>query len=56
MDRDQDDYNKLPGCYPAWDLAREIVAGRRYRIVDVRFVSDGGALFAIYVAVVPGVV
>jgi hypothetical protein len=55
MDADQDDYEKLPGYYRPWDLAQVILAGRRYHIEDVGILSDGGALFAIYVAVVPGV-
>jgi len=55
MDGDQDEYEKLPGYYRAWDLVQVILAGRRYRIEDIGVLSDGGALFAIYVAVVPGV-
>lgn len=55
MDRDQDEYEKLPGYYRAWDLTQVILAGRRYRVEDVGVLADGGALFAIYVAVVTGV-
>lgn len=56
MDTDQDDYEKLPGYYRPWDLAQVILAGRRYRIEDIGVLSDGCALFAIYVAVAPGVI
>lgn len=55
MDGDQDEYEKLPGYYRPWDLAQVILAGRRYRVEDIGVLSDGGALFAIYVAVAPGV-
>lgn len=55
MDDDQDDYEKLPGYYRAWDLAQVIMAGRRYRVEDIGVLSDGSALFAIYVAITPGV-
>ena len=50
MDEDQD-YEKLPGYYRAWDLAQIVLAGRKYRIEDVGVMADGGALFAVYVAV-----
>ena len=49
MERDED-YEKLPGYFRAWDLAQVILAGRRYRIEDVGIMADGGALFAVYVA------
>lgn len=49
MDQDED-YEKLPGYFRPWDLAQVILAGRRYRIEDVGVMSDGGALFAVYVA------
>lgn len=55
MHSNEDDYEKLPGYYRPWDLAQVILAGRRYHIVDVGILSDGGALFAIYVAIAPGV-
>lgn len=55
MDSDQDDYEKLPGYFRAWDLAQEIMGGRRCRVEDVGLMTDGGALFAVYVAVAPGV-
>jgi hypothetical protein len=55
MEKDEPDYEKLPGFYQAWDLAQVILAGRRYRIEDVGIASDGGALFAIHVAVMQGV-
>lgn len=42
MDCDQDDYEKLPGYYRAWDLTQVILAGRRYRVEDVGVFSDGG--------------
>ena len=45
-----DDYEKLPGYFRAWDLAQVIMAGRRYRIEDIGILADGGALFAVYVA------
>lgn len=54
MDSDEEHYEKLPGYYRPWDLAQVILAGRRYRIEDVGLLSDGGALFAIYVSIVPG--
>ncbi|HLP65936.1 MAG TPA: hypothetical protein VK181_00300 [Rhizobium sp.] len=54
MDADQDDYEKLPGYFRAWDLAQVIMAGRRYRIEDVGIMADGGALFAVFVAIAPG--
>lgn len=49
MDEDQD-YEKLPGYYRVWDLAQVVLAGRSYRIEDVGVMADGGALFAVYVA------
>lgn len=49
MDAEQD-FEKLPGFYRAWDLAQIILAGRKYRIEDVGVMADGGALFAVYVA------
>jgi hypothetical protein len=55
MDSDQDDYEKLPGYFRAWDLALVILAGRRYRVEDIGMLADGGALFAVYVAALPGV-
>jgi hypothetical protein len=54
MNAEHDDYERLPGYYRPWDLAQVILAGRRYRIEDIGVLSDGGALFAIYVAVAPG--
>ena len=47
---EEPDYEKLPGYYRVWDLAQVLLAGRRYRIEDVGVMADGGALFAIYVA------
>jgi hypothetical protein len=55
MDSKRDDYEKLPGYFRAWDLAQVILAGRRYRIEDVGILADGGALFAVYVAVASAV-
>jgi hypothetical protein len=55
MDLDQDDYEKLPGYYRVWDLAQVILAGRNYRIEDVGVLSDGGALFAVFVCLANGV-
>lgn len=55
MDSERDDYEKLPGYFRAWDLAQVILAGRRYRIEDVGILADGGALFAVYVAVASAV-
>jgi hypothetical protein len=55
MDCDLDDYEKLPGYFRVWDLAQVILAGRRYRVEDIGMLADGGALFAVYVAVLPGV-
>lgn len=52
MTADQTDYEKLPGYYRPWDLAQVILAGRRYRIEDIGVMADGGALFAVYVAIV----
>ena len=50
MDEDQD-YEKLPGYYRVRDLAQVVLAGRKYRIEDVGVMADGGALFAVYVAI-----
>lgn len=55
MDSEQEDFEKLPGYFRAWDLAQVILAGRRYRIEDIGLLADGGALFAVYVAITPGV-
>ena len=44
------DFEKLPGLFRPWDLAQIILAGRSYRIEDVGVLADGGALFAVYVA------
>ncbi len=49
MDVEQD-FEKLPGFYRTWDLALIVMAGRTYRIEDVGVMADGGALFAVYVA------
>lgn len=49
---EETDYQKLPGYFRAWDLAQVILAGRRYRIEDIGVMTDGGALFAVYVAIV----
>lgn len=49
---EETDYQKLPGYFRAWDLAQVILAGRRYRIEDIGVMADGGALFAVYVAIV----
>ena len=54
MDSEPEDYEKLPGYFRAWDLAHVILAGWRYRIEDVGLLSDGCALFAVYVAVGAG--
>lgn len=54
MDSEPEDYEKLPGYFRAWDLAQVILAGRRYRIEDIGVTADGGALFAIYVAITQG--
>lgn len=54
MDEDTD-YEKLPGYFRAWDLAQVVLAGRKYRIEDVGVMLDGGALFAVYVAVMQAV-
>lgn len=51
MHSDQDEYEKLPGYFRAWDLAQVLHAGQRYRVEDVGILADGGALFAVYVAV-----
>ena len=51
MEQDQD-YEKLPGYYRAWDLAQIVLAGRRYRIEDIGVMADGGVLFAVYVCVI----
>ena len=49
MDEERN-FERLPGLYRAWDLAQVVMAGRTYRIEDVGVLSDGGALFAVYVA------
>ena len=51
----EQDFEKLPGYYRPWDLAQVILAGRRYRIEDIGVMADGGALFAVYVAVMQAV-
>ena len=48
----EQDFEKLPGYYRPWDLAQVILAGRSYRIEDIGVMADGGALFAVYVAIV----
>ena len=55
MDSEPDDYEKLPGYFRAWDLAQVLHAGQRYRVEDVGILADGGALFAVYVAVTSAV-
>jgi hypothetical protein len=55
MDAGHEDYEKLPGYYRPWDLAQVILASRRYRIEDVGILADGGALFAVYVALASAV-
>lgn len=55
MDSEHDEYEKLPGYFRVWDLAQVILAGRRYRVEDIGMLADGGALYAVYVAVAPGV-
>lgn len=52
---EEPDYQKLPGYYRVWDLAQVILAGRRYRIEDIGVMADGGALFAVYVALTQAV-
>ena len=37
------------------DLAQVVLAGRNYRIEDVGVMADGGALFAVYVALMQAV-
>ena len=56
MDDDPDVYEKLPGFYRVWGLAQVILAGRRYRIEDVGVLADGGALFAVFVALTQWVI
>ena len=53
MEQDED-FEKLPGFYRAWDLAQVILAGRKYRIEDVGVMADGGALFAVFVILTQG--
>ncbi|MEI2707337.1 MAG: hypothetical protein V9E89_19335 [Ilumatobacteraceae bacterium] len=50
MEDDQEEYEKLPGYFRAWDLAQVVLAGNRYRIEDIGVLADGGALFAVYVS------
>lgn len=52
---DNEDDQELPEHSRVWDFAQVVMAGRRYRIEDIGFLSDGGALFAAFVAVAPGV-
>ena len=52
---EETDYQKLPGYYRVWDLAQVVMAGRNYRIQDVGVMADGGALFAVYVALMQAV-
>ena len=51
----EQDFEKLPGYYRVWDLAQIVMAGRSYRLEDVGVMADGGALFAVYVAVMQAV-
>lgn len=51
----EQDFEKLPGYYRVWDLAQVVLAGRTYRIEDIGVMADGGALFAVYVAVMQAV-
>jgi hypothetical protein len=50
MMANEQDFEKLPGLYQVWDLALIVMAGRTYKIEDVGVLADGGALFAVYVA------
>jgi hypothetical protein len=47
---DEPEFEKLPGYFRPWDLAQVVLAGRTYRLEDVGVMADGGALFAVYVA------
>ena len=48
MTADDEDFERIPGLYRVWDLARVIVPGAVYRVEDAGLTQDGSALFAIY--------
>ena len=51
-DNEQEDFQRLPGLFRAWDLARVIVPGAIYRIEEAGITQDGATLFAIYQVIV----
>lgn len=51
---DDEDFERVPGLYRVWDLARVIVPGAVYRVEDAGLTQDGSALFAIYQVVPVG--
>jgi hypothetical protein len=52
----QEDFERLPGLFCAWDLARVILPGAIYRIEEAGLTQDGATLFAIYQVVVTAMV
>lgn len=45
---ENEDFERIPGLYRAWDFSRVIVPGAIYRVEDAGLTQDGSALFAIY--------
>ncbi len=43
-----DDYERLPGLFGAWDLAMLIEEGRSYLVEDGGRTDDGQALFMVF--------
>lgn len=45
----EDDYQRVPGLYGAWDFAMLLEEGRSYLIEDGGRTEDGQALFMVFV-------
>ncbi|WP_425102488.1 hypothetical protein [Tropicibacter sp. S64] len=43
-----EEYERLPGLYGAWDFAMLLEDGRSYRIEDGGRTADGQALFMVF--------
>ncbi len=43
-----DDLERLPGLFRAWDLMQVLVPGAAYRVEDAGATEDGAPLFAVY--------
>ncbi len=55
-ENEQEDFERLPGLFRVWDLARVIVPGAIYRIEEAGLTRDGATLFAIYQVLVSAMV